>query len=106
MATHDLRSSLKPLTGPGTSPCQQGRLGGGQEPSGHQGGSGVCGAASGFRVCGCQVGAERDAADVVDAGPRQPVLEVGLLEVVAEARAAVGAVDRAGLDDCDPLVLQ
>src|SRR4029077_20012391 len=49
-------------------PRQQGRRGGGQEPSGDVGSLGVCGATSWLRVRGGQVGAERDAADVVDAG--------------------------------------
>ncbi len=79
---------------------------GDRNPRADLGGLGMGGAASGLRVGGGQVGAERDAADVVDTGPAQPVLEVRLLEVVAEAWTAVGAVDRAGVDDGDPLVLQ
>src|SRR3954462_5215732 len=91
---------------PGRSPCEQSVLGGGEEVSCEGNGSGVCRPASGLRIGGREVGTELDAADVVDSGPVQPVLEVGLLEVVPEARAPAGAVDRAGVDHGDTLVLQ
>jgi hypothetical protein len=88
------------------SPRQQGRLGGGQESARNVSGLGVRGPASGLGIGGGQIWAERDAADVVDAGPAQPVLQVRLLEEPAETRAPVGTVDRPGVDDGGPLVLQ
>src|SRR3954469_24101117 len=88
------------------SPRKKGRLTRGQEAAGDLGGTQVRGTASRLRIGGGQVGAELDAADVVDAGPAEPVLEVRLLEVLTEPRAATGSVDGARVDDGGALVLQ
>src|SRR4029079_2050714 len=68
---------------------QQGGPCRGEEPSGDVSGQGMRGAVSVLGVAGCEVGPEGDAADVLHAGPVQPVLEVRLLEVAAVSRATV-----------------
>src|SRR4051812_15846502 len=88
---------------PGASAGEQGGLDGEQELTGDLGGLGVRGATAGLRIGGGEVGSEGDAVDVLHTGPAQPVLEVRLLEVVAEAGPPVRAVDGAGVDDRHPL---
>jgi len=53
----------------------------------------------GGSVGGHQVGLEPDRRDVGDAGPAQPVVEVGLLKVAPECRPAVGAPHGARVHD-------
>src|SRR5579883_2241323 len=57
------------------------------------------GAAAARSVGRGEVGPEVNRRDVVDAGPAQPVLEEGGLEILAEGVAASRSVDGAGVDD-------
>ena len=66
----------------------------------------VGGPSPGLGVGDGEIRAERDGRDVGDAGPVQPVLEVGLLEVAAERRRATLAVDGARVDDDRPATVE